>query len=66
MSKQSNGATVAEASSVAPDRTAAERWLAEYDEALRSSNEFVQEHGVPLQRYSCIPEVVALALKRKR
>lgn len=28
-----------------------ERWLAENDEALRSSNDFVERHGLPLARY---------------
>lgn len=66
MNKQSNGATDVEASSTVPDRTEAERWLAENEEALRSSNEFVEEHGVPLQQYTWIPGVAALVLQRKR
>jgi len=29
----------------------AERWLAENDEALRSPNDFVERHGLPLARH---------------
>ncbi|MFA7668890.1 MAG: type II toxin-antitoxin system CcdA family antitoxin [Burkholderiaceae bacterium] len=32
-------------------RGMAERWLAENDEALRNSNDFVERHGLPLTRY---------------
>lgn len=28
-----------------------ERWLAENDEALRSSNDFVERYGLPLAKY---------------
>lgn len=50
---QASGVSRAEmAETVQSDpRGMAERWLAENDEALRNSNDFVERHGLPLARY---------------
>ncbi|NLC36469.1 MAG: type II toxin-antitoxin system CcdA family antitoxin [Alcaligenaceae bacterium] len=50
---QASGVSRAEmAEAVQSDpRGMAERWLAENDEALRSSNDFVEKHGLPLAKY---------------
>lgn len=43
-------ADMAETSQSNP-RNMTERWLLENDEALRSSNDFVERHGLPLAKY---------------
>jgi len=50
---QASGVSRAEmAGAVQADtRDMAERWLAENDEALRSSNDLVERHGLPLAKY---------------
>lgn len=66
MNKKPINAFEARACPVAPSLTPAGSWLVENAEGLRSSNEFVERHGVPLQQHSCIPGVVALVLQRGR
>lgn len=54
MDEKSSPNAPADSSSSSTRKAAAEKWLVQNADALESSNRFVERHGPPLQRYSCV------------
>lgn len=52
MNEKSSPNAPADSSLRSTRKAAAEKWLVQNAEALESSNQFVERHGLPLQRYS--------------